>query len=184
MINSLLRMRLAQMTMPYRLSALTMLLPLMACSAGNEEVQAWIEDQSKEVRARVEPITAPVKFVPKLYEPGGGAEPFGSAKMSTGTRNDATKTNALMDAEMKRRREPLEAFPLDAISMVGSLQKDGQRFALIRVEQLLYHVKVGDYLGQNFGKITGISETEVSLREVVEDASGEWVERTSTLHIK
>jgi type IV pilus assembly protein PilP len=157
---------------------------LSACGNHNDEVQEWMDGQAKQVKARVDPISPPVKFVPKLYEPGTGIEPFGAAKLVSGSRPDAARASALMDAELRRRREPLEAFPLDSISMVGSLNKGNQRFALVRAEQLLYYVKVGDYLGQNFGKITNISETEVALREVVEDASGEWTERASVLHIK
>jgi type IV pilus assembly protein PilP len=85
---------------------------------------------------------------------------------------------------MNRRKEPLEAFPMDSMSMVGSVTKNNQQYALLRVDNLLYQVKVGDYLGQNYGKITKISETEVSLREVVQDAAGEWIERTSTLQLQ
>jgi len=90
----------------------------------------------------------------------------------------------LLAAEMNRRREPLESFPLDGMAMVGSVNKAGRPVALLRVDNLLYQVKLGDYLGQNFGKITRISETEVSLREIVQDASGEWIERTSTLQLQ
>lgn len=68
--------------------------------------------------------------------------------------------------------------------MVGSLTRDKQRYALLRVDSLLYQVKAGDYLGQNFGRITKISETDITLREVVQDAAGEWIERTSTLQLQ
>ena len=68
--------------------------------------------------------------------------------------------------------------------MVGSVTKQGQPFALLRVDNLLYQVKVGDYLGQNYGRITKITETEIALREIVQDAAGEWIERTSTLQLQ
>lgn len=172
--------RLSQIRFLPLLSAIA----LGGCGGSTDEVREWIDAQGNSVKPRVESIAAPVKFVPKSYEPAGAAEPFGSAKLIAANRQDSAKASALVDAELRRRREPLEAFPLDAIAMVGSLHRDGQRFALLRAEQLLYYVKVGDYLGQNFGKITTISETEVALREVVEDASGEWTERMTTLHIK
>jgi type IV pilus assembly protein PilP len=69
------------------------------------------------------------------------------------------------------------------MSMVGSVNKQGQAFALLRVDNLLYQVKLGDYLGQNYGRITRIGETEVALREIVQDAAGEWIERTATLQL-
>jgi type IV pilus assembly protein PilP len=85
---------------------------------------------------------------------------------------------------MKRRKEPLESFPLDTMSMVGSVSNKGAPIALLKVDNLLYQVKPGDYLGQNFGRITRITETEVALREVVQDAAGEWTERVATLQLQ
>jgi len=85
---------------------------------------------------------------------------------------------------MNRRKEPLEAFPLDAMMMVGTLVKQGQPVALVKVDNLLYQVRPGNYLGQNYGKITKITETEVSLREIVQDAAGEWTERQGSLQLQ
>ncbi len=67
--------------------------------------------------------------------------------------------------------------------MVGSVERTGRRYALLKVDKLLYQVKVGDYLGQNFGKITKIGETDIALREIVQDAAGEWIERTTSLEL-
>jgi type IV pilus assembly protein PilP len=69
------------------------------------------------------------------------------------------------------------------MSMVGSVNKQGQPFALLRVDNLLYQVKPGDYLGQNYGRITKIAETEIALREIVQDAAGEWIERPVVLQL-
>lgn len=68
--------------------------------------------------------------------------------------------------------------------MVGSITKQGARYALLRVDNLLYQVKAGDYLGQNFGRVTGVDETEIKLREIVQDAAGEWIERPATLQLQ
>jgi type IV pilus assembly protein PilP len=70
------------------------------------------------------------------------------------------------------------------MTMVGSVMRNGQQFALLRVDNLLYQVKTGDYLGQNYGKITKISETDVAYREIVQDAAGEWIERSSALQLQ
>jgi len=90
----------------------------------------------------------------------------------------------LVAPELVRRKEALEAFPLDAVSLVGSLVKEGQPVALVKVDNLLYQVRVGNHLGQNYGRVTKIAETEVSLREIVQDAAGEWIERTATLQLQ
>ena len=99
-------------------------------------------------------------------------------------KQEARQPNSLLAAEINRRKEPLEAYPLDSMSMVGSVVQGGRPYALLRVDNLLYQVKVGDYLGQNYGKITKISETDVSFREIVQDAAGEWIERTSALQLQ
>jgi type IV pilus assembly protein PilP len=85
---------------------------------------------------------------------------------------------------LNRRKEPLEAYPLDSMSMVGSVVRNGRQFALLRVDNLLYQVKVGDYLGQNYGRVTDIDETQVHIREIVQDAAGEWIERSTNLQLQ
>ena len=70
------------------------------------------------------------------------------------------------------------------MSMVGSLIQEGQPAALIRVDRLLYQVRLGNYLGMNYGRVTKITETEVTLREIVQDAVGEWIERAATLQLQ
>jgi type IV pilus assembly protein PilP len=99
-------------------------------------------------------------------------------------KQEAKQPNSMLAAEINRRKEPLEAYPLDSMTMVGSVTKGGRPYALLRVDNLLYQVKTGDYLGQNFGKITKISETDVTLREIVQDAGGEWIERNSALQLQ
>ena len=73
---------------------------------------------------------------------------------------------------------------LAGVAMVGSLTRQARRYALLKVDNLLYQVKNGDYLGQNFGRVMKISETDITLREVVQDAAGEWIERSSTLQLQ
>ena len=99
-------------------------------------------------------------------------------------KQEARQPNSAVAAELNRRKEPLEGYPLDSMSMVGSVQKQGRPYALLRVDNLLYQVKAGDYLGQNYGKILKITETEISLREIVQDAAGEWIERPTTLQLQ
>jgi type IV pilus assembly protein PilP len=70
------------------------------------------------------------------------------------------------------------------MSMVGSVARGGRPYALLRVDNLLYQVTVGDHLGQNYGRVTRIDETEVALREIVQDAAGEWIERNASLQLQ
>ena len=157
---------------------------LAACSAETEELQQWMDQQRREAKPNVTPLQAPKKFDPEPYSAAQAVEPFSTQKLSVALKQEARQPNSVLAAELNRRKEPLEAYPLDSMSMVGSVAKQGQPFALLRVDNLLYQVKVGDYLGQNYGRITGIAETEISLREVVQDAAGEWTERPATLQLQ
>jgi type IV pilus assembly protein PilP len=157
---------------------------LSGCSGPQDELQAWMEQQKREVQPRVTPLDPPKQFDPQPYTVVDGVEPFSTQKLAVALKFEARQPNSLIAAELNRRREPLEAYPLDSMSMVGSVSRQGRQFALLRVDQLLYQVKVGDYLGQNYGRITRITETEVALREIVQDAAGEWIERTSSLQLQ
>lgn len=165
-------------------SAMAALMLLSACGAEQEELQAWMDQQRREVRPSIAPLSPPKRFDPQPYEQARAVEPFSSQKLAVALKQEARQPNSLLAGEMNRRKEPLEAYPLDSMSMVGSVSKQGRQFALLRVDNLLYQVKVGDYLGQNYGKITKISETEVGVREVVQDAAGEWIERPSALQLQ
>jgi len=167
-----------------RLAAATLVLSLVGCGAEHEELQQWMEQQRREVKPNVRPLSPPKKFDPEPYAAGTGIDPYSTQKLSVALKQEARQPSSLLASELNRRKEPLEAYPLDSMSMVGSVDRQGQRHALLRVDNLLYQVKVGDYLGQNYGKITKIVETEIALREIVQDAAGEWIERSTKLQLQ
>jgi type IV pilus assembly protein PilP len=154
------------------------------CSPDHEELRAWMEQQRREAKPNVQPLQAPKKFDPQPYSAALSVEPFSNQKLSVAIKQEAKQPNSMLAAEMNRRKEPLEAYPLDNMAMVGSVNKQGQPFALLRVSGLLYQVKVGDYLGQNYGRIMKIAETEIVLRELVMDSGGEMIERPATLQLQ
>ena len=157
---------------------------LAACSPGHDELQAWMEQQRREVKPNVTPLEPPKPYSPEPYTAFAAVEPFSPQKLSVALRIEARQPNSLLAGELNRRKEPLEAFPLDSMRMVGSVEREGRPFALLRVNELLYQVKVGDHLGQNYGRVTRIDETEVVLREIVQDAAGEWIERSASLQLQ
>jgi type IV pilus assembly protein PilP len=165
-------------------AALVAAFALAGCTGDQQELSQWMDQQRREVKPNVQPLSPPKKFNPQAYVALGGVEPFSSQKLTVALKQEARQPNSLLSAELNRRKEPLEAYPLDSMTMVGSVTKAGRPYALLRVDRLLYQVKQGDYLGQNYGKITKISETDVSLREIVQDAAGEWIERTSALQLQ
>ena len=157
---------------------------LGGCGADTDELQKWMEQQRREAKPNVTALQAPKKFDPQPYTAVQGVEPFSNQKLTVALKQEARQPNSLLSAELNRRKEPLEAYPLDSMNMVGSVNKQGQPFALLRVDNLLYQVKTGDYLGQNYGRILRIGETQVTLREIVQDAAGEWTERTAALQLQ
>lgn len=156
-------------------------------SSGQEEIEQWMKDERAATKPHVTPIPEPKKFTPQAYTQEGSTDPFSNVKLTQALKRESAQSSsnaALVAPELARRKEPLEAFPLDAMKMVGSLIKEGQPVALLRVDNLLYQVRPGNYLGQNYGKIMKVGETEIVLREIVQDAAGEWTERTATLQLQ
>jgi type IV pilus assembly protein PilP len=169
-----------------RVICLAMSLPLMlaGCAGEQAELQSWMDQERQQVKPNIQPLSAPQKFNPEAYSGLGSVEPFSTQKLIGALKQEARQPNSAVAAELNRRKEPLEAFPLDSMSMVGSFQKQARPYALLKVDNLLYQVKAGDYLGQNYGKILKITETEISLREIVQDAAGEWIERPTALQLQ
>lgn len=163
------------------------LFSIAGCGVSDQdELQQWMTEQRNATRPRVEPLQEPTKFSPEPYAQDRLIEPFSSQKLVQALRRDAnqsTSNAALITPELNRRKEPLESSPLDAVAMVGSLTKTGQLVALVRVDNLIYQVRAGNYLGQNYGRVTKVTETSLALREIVQDAAGEWIERTATLQL-
>ena len=159
---------------------------LSACDSDQEDLPRWMAEQRAQVKPSVPRITEPKKFTPQTYTEASSFEPFNMLKLTQALRRESNQpsTSELIAPELARRKEALEAFPLDSMAMVGSMNRNGQPVALVRVDKLLYKVRVGEYLGLNYGRITRINETEVGLREIVQDAAGEWIERVATLQLQ
>ena len=161
---------------------------LTACGVTPEdELRQWMMDQKNEIHPKVTPLSEPKLFKPESYAMVSEVEPFSSLKLTQALKKDSTQAasnGALIAPELARRREPLEEFPVDSMALVGSMVKAGKPVALVTIGKLLYQVHLGDHLGQNYGRVTKISETEIGLREIVQDAAGEWIERTASLQLQ
>ena len=160
---------------------------LGGCAPGHEDLRQWMNEQRSQMRPNVTPLSEPKKYVPQDYVESAAADPFGNERLTQALRRESGVKGSdasLITPELNRRKEPLEAFPLDAMTMVGSLDRGGKRVALLRVDKLLYQVRVGEHLGQNYGRVTKITEGDVVLREIVQDAAGEWIERNSELQLQ
>lgn len=167
--------------------SLSVLVSLGACGASSEEeLQAWMKAQRDQLQPQATPVEAPKKFSPEPYDELNATEPFSKEKLLLLYKRDLTqsKNSALVAPELTRRKEAMESIPLDNMAMVGFMVKEGQPVALLKVANLLYKVKVGNYLGQSYGRVVSISESELKLREIAQDATGEWRERTTSLQLQ
>lgn len=170
------------------LMAVAVLCALVGCGAATEnELRQWITEQRSKTQPRVAPIPEPKQFKPEAYTQTASMEPFSKDKLTQALKRDTAQTSsngALIAPELARRKEALEGYPLDSMTMVGSLTKEGRPVALVKIDNLLYQVRSGAYLGMNYGRVTKVAETEVTLREIVQDAAGEWVERPAVLQLQ
>jgi len=158
---------------------------LILSGCGGEQfsdLKQFVKDSGADLRGRVEPIPEVRQFEPFAYNAFDLPDPFKPRKTIADTRGGA---GGGPRPDLNRRKEALEAFPLESLQMVGTLEQKQVRFALIKTpDNNLYRVKSGNYLGQNFGVVTSISESTVTLKEVIQDSSsGSWTERTSSLQL-
>lgn len=154
---------------------------LAGCAGGSEDdLQAWMNEQAKTMRGSVQTLPELKPFPVVAYAGTQGDDPFRSARMEPERRASA----GALRPDMDRRREPLESYPLESMQMVGILMQGRNTHALIKANNALHQVKVGNYMGQNFGVVTQITENQVTLRELVEDVYGDWVERITPLTLQ
>ena len=145
----------------------------------HQDLRAWMAEQGKGQKGRLDPLPQIKPYDPFAYNAFDLPDPFKPRKI------EPTKGASKLAPDLARRKEPLEAYPLEALTMVGTLERGKGVYALVRTpEKDIYQVRAGNYMGQNFGVVTGINESEVKLKELVQDGSGDWTERSSTLNLQ
>ena len=163
----------------WRALGLAALAALAGCGGeSHQDLRAWMADQGKGARGRVDPLPQIKPYEPFAYNAFDLPDPFKPRKI------EPTKGGSKLAPDLTRRREPLEAYPLESLNMVGTLAKGKSTYALVRTpDRDVYQVSAGNYLGQNFGVILGITESEIRMKELVQDGSGDWTERTGALQL-
>lgn len=165
------------------LISLVMLAALSGCGGDeHQELKQWMADSSKELKGRIPPLPQIKTFPVVAYDAIELLDPFSAKKLDAGKGSRSNNTGPKPD--LNRRREPLEVFPLETLKMVGAMTLAGKPVAVVLADRTLYQASVGNYMGQNFGVVTKITESEITLKELIEDANGDWVERVSTLQLQ
>jgi type IV pilus assembly protein PilP len=158
---------------------------LAAC--GGEEhsdLKQELHQLTTDFRGRVDPLPQVRPYEPVPYTAEGQIDPFRPERIDVAALRAApSASNSRIEKERDRPKEPLEAFPLESIQMLGTITQNKETFALVKAGPNLYRVRRGNYMGQNFGVVTGIDESQISLKELIQDSGGEWVERDSALQL-
>lgn len=151
-------------------------LVLAGCGSGElDDLKRFVDETGKDMQGKIEPLPEVKIYEPFTYSAFDLPDPFKPRKLSLGGGGG-------LQPDLSRPKEPLEAFSLETLKMVGVLSQKGVIHAVIKTpDNAIYHVRKGNYMGQNFGLITQIGDSEVTLREIVQDSAGDWSDRTSTL---
>ena len=154
---------------------------LLVAACGGEshqDLRAWMQDQGKGVKGKLDPLPQVKPYEPFTYNAFDLPDPFKPRKI------EPAKGGSKLSPDLNRRKEPLESYPLESLQMVGTLQRGKNTYALVRTtDKDIYQIRIGNYLGQNFGVVVQISEGEVQVRELVQDGAGDWTERSSTIQL-
>ncbi len=144
----------------------------------HQDLREWMQEQGKGAKGKLDPLPQVKPYEPFAYNAFDLPDPFKPRKI------EPVKGGSNLAPDLTRRKEPLEAYPLESLQMVGTMQRGRATYALVRTtEKDIYQVKVGNYIGQNFGVIVGITDNEIRLKELVQDGTGDWTERSSTLQL-
>jgi len=164
--------------------ALTAIAFLASCGGEEQsELKQELATLTKDLRGKVNPLPQVKSYEPVPYKGESMLDPFVPGRIVVAQAAGAGSGGGIQP-DLNRPKEPLEAFPLESIQMVGTLSQSQDVYALVKAGTNLFRVKKGNYMGQNFGVILGIDEGQISLKEVVQDSGGDWVERSTSLQMQ
>lgn len=163
------------------LLALALSAGLAGCASDEAgDLRNYVATVKAQQKSTIPPLPKPLSYDTFAYNETSLRDPF---VPSTTIKPQANRNNELQP-DLKRERDILEQYALGALKMVGSLEKDGKRWALILTpDKSVQRTSQGGHMGQDNGEITRITETQIELREIVPDGLGGWVERHTTLSV-
>jgi len=143
------------------------------------DLKLFMAQAGQDSHHSLEPLPQLKQIESYEFDPGKYMDPFMPRTLRSGGGGGGTQP------DMNRQKEFLEQFPLDSLKMVGTLEKNGQKYALIKTpDGAVTGIKKGNYMGQNYGLVVRISDSGIDLREMVQDAVGDWIESSATLALQ
>jgi type IV pilus assembly protein PilP len=158
----------------YALGAISAVLSAGCGRSGDDDLKAWMATQGADARGKIAPIPPIRPYEAFTYNAFGQPDPFVPRKIES--------AKGAKGPDLARRKEALEAFPLETLTMVGTLQRGKAIIGLVKAsDNRVFQVRQGNYIGQNFGVITGVNESEIALKELFQDGAGDWAERQTKM---
>jgi type IV pilus assembly protein PilP len=163
------------------LTAALLALTAAGCGADMADLERYVADTKARPGGRIEPIPEVIPHEVFVY-PGHDRDPFDATILAMRDVDDRPITVGSVTIDRDRPPEYLESFPLDTLRMVGTMQREGVQYALIRTpDRTIQRVTEGNYLGQNHGRIGNIRDSGVDITEIVPDGFGGYVERDTSI---
>ncbi len=164
-------------------------LSLAACAGGDhDDLKQWMAENTKDMRGNVPKLPEVLPYEPVPYDVEAMLDPFKANKIEPESKykQAAGKGGAFQpDFDAREMRNSLlEKYPIESLKMIGYLNVNNRPMAAIQVDDKVKQIKVGDYIGLDFGMVTRITDKEVELRELIQDSAGDWSERKSSLYLQ
>lgn len=148
------------------------------CQAEHGDIQEFMKQADQTIAPKIDPLPLARPYEPFEYTGFDLPDPFRPRSLK-----EPTAKNVELAPDAERRKEALEAYPLDSLKFVGLLQQRSVPHALVRADGVLHRIQVGNFLGQDYGEVIAISESELKIKERVQDGEGDWTIRESALHL-
>lgn len=160
----------------------TVMVVLTSCSSSNSDLHEYIRAVKAKPAGRIAPVPEFKPYETFNYDESKLRDPFNVF----GSESEVVESTSdiKLRPDMNRNKEALEDYPLDTLHFVGHMEKDGKRWAIVTSpDKLVYRVRIGNHLGTNYGEIIAISETQIEIKEIIQDGLGGWIEREAALSL-
>lgn len=159
---------------------------LVGCTESDySDLQKYLTEVKARPKSTIEPLPEIKPISPFLFKPEGLRDPFKSLAETEDPEDSAVTIGNGIRPDTSRRKEELEAFPLDSLRMVGTVTKNQVLWGLVKAsDKTIYRVQTGNYMGKNYGKIIRIQNDKIELMEIVPDKPGTWREQQTSLAFK
>ena len=150
-----------------------------ACSSDMDVLRAYVDEVKARPGGRIEPLPQIRPAPSYVYSEDGRRSPF---VPDTPQVRVSSSPDAVQGPDPSRPREFLEQFPLDTLRMVGTMNSQLGAFGLVQTSDgLIHRVTVGNHMGQNYGRIMTISDSDIQLVEIIADGLGSYLERPAAV---